>query len=140
MLDIDHFKRFNDDYGHEAGDEVLRAIGEILRTGVRSSDIACRYGGEEFVLVLLDTEVSAAVLRLEDICLAVKKRQCVCRGRTLPGITLSAGVAEFPADGDSPADILRAADDALYAAKKGGRDRVVASANQRAKQPVASDA
>ena len=96
MLDIDHFKRFNDNYGHEAGDEILRELGELLRNAVRSSDIACRYGGEEFVLVLLDADLATAVSRLEQLCLDIKRKQCVYRGRTLPGIAVSVGVSEFP--------------------------------------------
>jgi diguanylate cyclase (GGDEF)-like protein len=132
MLDIDHFKQINDKYGHEAGDEILNAIGALLRAAVRSSDIACRYGGEEFVLVLLDTNLSAAVPRLEEICAHIKGMQRVYRGRTLPSITVSAGVSEFPRHGQSPADIIRAADKAMYAAKTAGRDRVVAHACPKA--------
>jgi diguanylate cyclase (GGDEF)-like protein/PAS domain S-box-containing protein len=127
MLDIDHFKQFNDSYGHEAGDEVLRELGRLLRTAVRSSDIACRYGGEEFVLVLLDADRGMAAARLEQICRDIKARQCIYRGRILPSIAVSAGVAEFPVNGRSPEEILRAADQALYAAKHAGRDRIALS-------------
>jgi diguanylate cyclase (GGDEF)-like protein/PAS domain S-box-containing protein len=134
MLDIDHFKQFNDSFGHEAGDEVLRELGRLLRTAVRSSDIACRYGGEEFVLVLLDADLTTAVSRLDQICLDIKSRQCVYRGRTLPSIAVSVGLSEFPIHGQSPGEILRAADEALYAAKNAGRDRVALSACQPTKQ------
>jgi diguanylate cyclase (GGDEF)-like protein len=131
MLDIDHFKQVNDRYGHEAGDEVLRAVGGLLRTAVRSSDIACRYGGEEFVLVLLDADLRAAESRLEQIRCDVKRMQCIHRGRTLPSIALSAGVSEFPMHGRTPGEILRAADEAMYAAKHAGRDRIVRSESER---------
>jgi diguanylate cyclase (GGDEF)-like protein len=130
MLDIDFFKEVNDSYGHEAGDEILRALGELLRTAVRSSDIACRYGGEEFVLVLLDADLGTAVPRLEQIRLSIKKIQRTYRGRALPSITASIGVADFPAHGDSPAELVTAADEALYAAKRAGRDRIVVSAGR----------
>jgi diguanylate cyclase (GGDEF)-like protein/PAS domain S-box-containing protein len=136
MLDIDHFKQLNDSYGHEAGDEVLRELGTLLRTAVRGSDIACRYGGEEFVLVLLDAGLAAAAERLEKICLDIKRMQCVYRGRMLPSIAASVGVSEFPIHGRSPGEILRAADEALYAAKNAGRDRIAQSACRPAKQPM----
>jgi diguanylate cyclase (GGDEF)-like protein/PAS domain S-box-containing protein len=130
MLDIDHFKVFNDTYGHAAGDEVLKALGKLLRDTVRASDIACRYGGEEFVLVLLDADMATALPSVERICLEVKRKQCVYRGQTLPGITLSAGLAQYPVHGTTPEDLLRAADQALYAAKNAGRDRIeIASAH-----------
>ena len=124
MLDIDRFKLFNDSYGHAAGDEVLKELGKLLRDMVRTSDIACRYGGEEFVLVLLDTDLAAALPSVERICREIKRRQCVYRGQTLPAITLSAGMAQYPLHGASPEELLRAAHEAMYAAKNAGRDRI----------------
>ncbi len=124
MLDIDQFKMLNDHCGHEAGDEVLRELGGFLRDALRTSDIACRYGGEEFVLVLLDTDIAAALPRLEQICRDIKRRRRVYRDQTLPSITMSAGLAQFPIHGTSPDELLRAADQALYAAKDAGRDRI----------------
>lgn len=140
MLDIDHFKIFNDTYGHAAGDEVLKQLGKALRDTVRTSDIACRYGGEEFVLILLDADLAAALPSVARICLEIKRIQCVFRGRTLPGITVSAGVAQYPVHGTSPEELLRAADEALYAAKNAGRDRIeISSARPRRKMaPVPS--
>ena len=128
MLDIDHFKVFNDSYGHAAGDEVLKELGKLLRGTVRASDIACRYGGEEFVVVLLDADLAAALPTVERICLDIKRRQCVYRDQTLPGITVSAGLAQYPLHGTSAEELLRAADEALYAAKNAGRDRIEISA------------
>jgi diguanylate cyclase (GGDEF)-like protein/PAS domain S-box-containing protein len=124
MLDIDHFKLFNDTYGHAAGDAVLRELGKVLRDTVRASDIACRYGGEEFVLVLIDADLAAALPSVERICQEIKRRRCRYRGQTLPGVTVSAGLAQYPGHGTSPQDLLRAADEAMYAAKNAGRDRI----------------
>jgi diguanylate cyclase (GGDEF)-like protein/PAS domain S-box-containing protein len=129
MLDIDNFKLFNDHHGHQAGDKILKELGKLLLTTVRTSDIVCRYGGEEFLLVLLDAELALALTSLERICEEVKRRQVVYRGYTLPNITLSAGIAQFPVHGTSTTDLLRAADHALYAAKAGGRDRIVISSS-----------
>jgi diguanylate cyclase (GGDEF)-like protein/PAS domain S-box-containing protein len=128
MIDIDHFKQLNDNYGHEAGDCVLRELGELMRSDMRSSDIACRYGGEEFVLVMLDADLSATISRLQQMCLDIKRRQYMYQDRTLPTISVSVGVSQFPLHGRSPGEILRAADQALYAAKNAGRDRIVAFA------------
>jgi len=128
MLDIDHFKVFNDSYGHAAGDEVLKELGKLLREAVRASDIACRYGGEEFVVVLLDADLAAALPTVKRICLEIKRKQCTYRGQALPGITVSAGLAQYPMHGTSAEELLRAADEALYAAKNAGRDRIEISA------------
>jgi diguanylate cyclase (GGDEF)-like protein len=124
MLDIDHFKDYNDNFGHEAGDEVLRALGGLLQGAVRGSDIVCRYGGEEFLLVFLDSGCAAALPRLTQICRDVKQQQYVCQGQTLPSVTLSVGLAEFPLHARTVDGLIRAADQALYAAKKAGRDRI----------------
>lgn len=78
MLDIDHFKSFNDNFGHEAGDQVLRTIGTLLLRSVRGSDIVCRYGGEEFVWVFLDCSVESALPRLAQICKDMKETLCLC--------------------------------------------------------------
>ena len=140
MVDIDQFKRFNDDYGHAAGDVVLRELGALLRTAVRGSDIACRYGGEEFVLVLLDMGSAAAMARLQQICRDIKRKRCIYAGRILPSITVSAGIAEFPVHGSTPAEIIRAADEAMYAAKQAGRDRVAASSQRPAQRQISAQA
>src|SRR5262249_24274936 len=124
ILDIDHFKDFNDNFGHEAGDEILRAIGATLRGAMRGSDIVCRYGGEEFVVVLFDTDTLSALPRLARICEAFKDPAYASSGLPLPGVTLSVGVAQYPVHGRPVDGLTRAADRALYAAKKAGRDRI----------------
>src|SRR5262245_58620457 len=121
MLDIDHFKDYNDNFGHEAGDEVLRALGGLLQGAVRGSDIVCRYGGEEFLLVFLDSDTAAALPRIKEICRDVKQKHHVCQGQELPGVTLSVGLAEYPLHARTVDGLIRAADQALYAAKKAGR-------------------
>jgi diguanylate cyclase (GGDEF)-like protein len=124
ILDIDHFKDFNDNFGHEAGDEVLRAIGALLQRSVRGSDIVCRYGGEEFLLVFFDSDTLAALPRLAQICESIKDAPYACRGLPLPSVTLSVGVAQYPIHARTVDSLIRAADRALYAAKKAGRDRI----------------
>jgi diguanylate cyclase (GGDEF)-like protein/PAS domain S-box-containing protein len=134
MLDIDHFKIFNDTYGHAAGDQVLKELGKLLRDTVRASDIACRFGGEEFVVVLLNADLAAALPTIQRICLDIKRKQCIYRDQTLPGIAVSAGLAQYPLHGTSAEELLRAADEALYAAKNAGRDRIeVSSAHPKPK-------
>jgi diguanylate cyclase (GGDEF)-like protein/PAS domain S-box-containing protein len=126
MLDIDHFKKFNDAFGHDAGDLLLRELGKVLRTVLRQSDISCRYGGEEFVLVFPDSSLVDTGKRVEEICGLVKGLKIRHDDRLLGTITVSAGVAAAPEHGSTAHDLLRSADDALYAAKQGGRDRLVA--------------
>lgn len=126
MLDLDHFKIFNDENGHEAGDAVLQEIGTILKEHFREYDIACRFGGEEFLIVLVNSDISAAYLKLESIREIIKKKEVYYKGKLLPSITISIGVAEAPTQGTTIKDIISAADEALYYAKKSGRDRTVA--------------
>jgi diguanylate cyclase (GGDEF)-like protein len=122
ILDIDHFKDYNDNFGHEAGDEVLRTTAAMPKDAVRSTDIVCRYGGEEFLIVFLDTAAVGAVPRLSQICQEIRQRVCLYQGSAMPCVTLSVGVAEFPQHGRTVDALIRAADRALYAAKKAGRD------------------
>lgn len=123
MLDVDFFKRFNDNYGHEAGDVVLAAIGRLLGKNIRASDVACRYGGEEFTILLPDTDAAQAAERAELIRRAAHE-MVLEYDKKLPAVTLSLGVAEFPLHGETGATLLAAADAALYRAKENGRDRV----------------
>ena len=132
MADIDHFKQFNDAFGHEAGDVLLRDLGSMLSSEVRGGDVACRYGGEEFLLILPDTDLQVACQRAEKLNQQVRKLHVRLRGETLRRITLSIGVAGFPQHGATPAQILTAADQALYKAKADGRDRVVVADNEDA--------
>jgi diguanylate cyclase (GGDEF)-like protein len=124
MLDIDHFKRFNDTYGHAAGDAALHDLGRLLSTHVRGSDIACRYGGEEFILLLPEATREVAVERAETIRASARRLSVHDSGRPVEPITLSIGVAAFPLNGASGAALLKAADEGLYRAKHEGRDRV----------------
>lgn len=126
MLDIDHFKHFNDTFGHEAGDIVLHAVGQLLKTNFRGSDLACRYGGEEFTLVLPETSRELARERAEELRTAAAALRVLHHSEPLGSITLSLGIAVFPQHGQDWQQLLRAADAALYQAKQQGRNRVVA--------------
>ena len=125
MLDLDHFKRFNDTYGHEAGDNLLRALGQFLQVHIRQEDVACRFGGEEFVLILPEAPREVLLNRAEEIRKSIPQLQIFQRGQVLESTTVSLGVAIFPEHGTSGEDLLRAADAALYQAKAAGRNRVV---------------
>ncbi|HEY0514162.1 MAG TPA: GGDEF domain-containing protein [Thermoanaerobaculia bacterium] len=126
MLDIDHFKKFNDTYGHAGGDEALRAVARTLRESCRSTDVVARYGGEEFALILPGVMSGRATDLLERFRRVVAVRAIQLPGRPKPAsVTVSIGVAIWPDDGDTPAEILGCADRRLYQAKEQGRDRVV---------------
>ncbi len=125
LLDVDHFKQFNDSYGHEAGDIVLRELGGFLQSQIRHEDVACRLGGEEFLLILPDTSLDVTRQRAEKLREAGKRVSIQYGGRPLGGITLSMGVVVFPVHGTTCDVILRSADEALYQAKLQGRDCVV---------------
>jgi diguanylate cyclase (GGDEF)-like protein len=125
FIDIDHFKSFNDRFGHEAGDAVLRQLGAFLTAQVRYEDIACRYGGEEFIIVLPDAALPIASGRAEGIRAGVKSMKVQVGGKTLQGITLSVGVSSIPEFEAVGEVLMRAADAALYQAKAEGRDRMI---------------
>jgi diguanylate cyclase (GGDEF)-like protein/PAS domain S-box-containing protein len=124
MLDIDFFKRFNDMHGHDAGDLVLSDLGRVLRDSLRAEDIPCRYGGEEFLVVLPDCDPATARTRLTQICLLAKGKARVFRGQALPGVTLSVGLATLSETLPNGESLITAADKAMYAAKTGGHDRI----------------
>jgi diguanylate cyclase (GGDEF)-like protein len=124
MFDIDHFKVFNDTYGHAAGDAMLTALGNFLKANTRASDIACRYGGEEFIMIMPDATAKEAAIRAETLRLGVKDLKIDYDSQPL-SISLSFGVAAFPEHGDNVDMVIRCADNALYGAKEGGRNRVV---------------
>jgi diguanylate cyclase (GGDEF)-like protein len=124
MLDIDHFKTFNDSHGHEAGDTTLMKFGELLASLSRSEDVACRYGGEEFTLVLQEADAGLALDRAEEIRRAANDMVIEYRRQTLGPVTVSIGIASYPMHGDTPEQLIRRADRALYIAKEQGRNRV----------------
>jgi diguanylate cyclase (GGDEF)-like protein len=127
MVDADHFKRINDIFGHDAGDVVLRAIGRELKAAVRGGDLACRFGGEEFALVLTDCGKPQALETGRRVGELIRGLHLVHGVTTLPPLTISAGVATYPEDGADAERLIAAADRALYVAKRGGRDRVEAA-------------
>lgn len=128
MLDIDHFKAFNDTFGHEAGDAVLKAVAEVLASSMRRGDVAGRFGGEEFLLIMPGVDGDRAFARADAMRESIAKLDLSHGGRKLGGVTASFGVATFPKDGETSQTLLHAADNALYAAKDAGRNRVIASA------------
>jgi diguanylate cyclase (GGDEF)-like protein len=125
MMDLDHFKEYNDTFGHSGGDELLSALGTLIKGQIRGEDIACRYGGEEFLLILPGASLEVALERAEILRQAVKEMHLRYQG--LKPTTLSLGVAVYPDHGDTGLEIIKAADAALYRAKQAGRDRVMAA-------------
>ncbi|MFI5168013.1 MAG: diguanylate cyclase [Thermoanaerobaculales bacterium] len=134
MLDIDHFKHFNDTLGHDAGDALLRELGALLQRQIRGTDVACRYGGEEFTIILLDVVTDLPRQRAEQIREAAKEMRVSHGQRALDAVTLSLGVAVFPGHGETRELLMQSADIALYRAKQEGRDRVCV-AESRPKPP-----
>jgi len=128
MLDIDHFKQFNDTHGHDAGDAMLQTFGAFLSNSTRGGDVACRYGGEEFTLILADTSLESARLRAEEIRASAKNVRGSLDGQELGPITISIGLAAYPTHAATGEGLLAAADVALYEAKQTGRDCVVIAA------------
>jgi len=125
MLDIDGFKKFNDSFGHGPGDSLLRDFSKVLREHLRKSDISCRYGGDEFLLVMPDSSIADTQQRVGQIRSLLKGLQKKHLGtQSLDLITISAGIAFMPEHGTTEKELLRAADEALYSAKKDGRDRI----------------
>jgi diguanylate cyclase (GGDEF)-like protein len=127
MGDIDHFKSLNDNYGHQAGDKVLQALGDLLRHHARSSDIPCRYGGEEFVVVLPDMPLEAARQRAELVRRDFADLRITFGGAQLAA-TLSIGVSVYPGHGKTADELIGVADQFLYEAKQSGRNRVCSAA------------
>jgi diguanylate cyclase (GGDEF)-like protein len=123
-IDVDHFKKFNDNHGHDAGDTVLRAVGGCLATTFRDEDVPCRFGGEEFVVLLPGADADVGMRRAEQLRAKVEALVVRYLEENLPRITISVGVSSFPQDGDTPEIVLKVADEALYRAKEGGRNRV----------------
>jgi len=125
MLDVDHFKRFNDTWGHAAGDKILRELGSLLLRQVRGEDVASRYGGDEFIIILPDASREVTRERANRLCEYTRRLKTHFKGQTFEMITFSIGVAASPENGTTSEEILKAADTALYLAKHEGRGRVV---------------
>ena len=132
MVDVDHFKSVNDDYGHDVGDQALKAIADALRANTRAFDSLARYGGEEFVVVMPGTGMDDAVQAAERLRTAVEQTPFVSTAVRSAKLTISIGVACSPLHGTTPEILLRSADQALYAAKRGGRNRVEVAAESAA--------
>jgi diguanylate cyclase (GGDEF)-like protein/PAS domain S-box-containing protein len=127
MLDLDHFRQYNNDFGHAVGDVILCEMGKLLTREVRGGDISSRIGGDEFIILLPDASRDVALKRAVLLCEQVRLFQIQFEGKMLEGITLSGGVASYPNDGSTGTALLKAADDALYRAKHEGRDRIIAA-------------
>jgi diguanylate cyclase (GGDEF)-like protein len=138
MLDVDHFKAFNDTHGHAAGDALLARVGALLRTMSRNEDLVCRYGGEEFTIVLPETSADEALRRARELIAAIATTTVQHMRETIGPCTASIGIAMLPGDGDAAAALLAQADAALYRAKSEGRNRVVIT--QRSPTPSATPA
>ena len=132
FIDLDHFKRFNDSYGHEAGDAVLREMAVAFRGHFRSDDIICRYGGEEFAVILPESSAKDAMKRAATLRAALKKMSVRSRGEILDRVTISVGIAAFPEHGQTAEELLHIADQCLYRSKAEGRDRVTIADHQPA--------
>lgn len=124
MIDVDHFKTFNDRFSHAAGDTVLKEVSRVLQETIRNEDVACRYGGEEFTIILPETTAEAALHKAEKLRQSVEKLQTRLENSLYTEVTISIGVAIFPEEGITSAALLRSADAALYSAKHAGRNRV----------------
>jgi diguanylate cyclase (GGDEF)-like protein len=125
LIDLDHFKQVNDTFGHEAGDLALKDLADYFRRFIRGGDVACRLGGEEFLLVLPEASLAATGLRAEQLRQGIKHLPTTYQGRPVGPLTVSIGVAAFPENGRTTEALLRVADIALYRAKHQGRDQVV---------------
>lgn len=124
ILDIDFFKKFNDTYGHQSGDAVLRQVAQTLKKSVRATDIACRYGGEEMSIILPNTGKNVAHSTAEKICERVSSNKFKLQGDKEVSVTISLGVSTYPHDGQTPSELIEAADKRLYNAKNNGRNQV----------------
>jgi diguanylate cyclase (GGDEF)-like protein len=130
LVDVDHFKRFNDTHGHQAGDEALRKVGAALLSAVRASDVVCRYGGEEFLVFLPECELPEATAKAEALRAAVQAIALRVGGEAIPPISASFGLAMFPETGGNRTELIQLADRALYRAKDAGRNRVMVAEAQ----------
>lgn len=134
MIDIDHFKLFNDTHGHDAGDMLLVKAGTVMTSFFREYDRVCRYGGEEFVCIIPDMSLETIHARAEQLRQLIKDIRISSFGRPLGGVTISVGIAMYPHHGRTKAELLKSADMALYRAKGAGRDCVMAEEVYETKQ------
>jgi diguanylate cyclase (GGDEF)-like protein/PAS domain S-box-containing protein len=125
FIDVDHFKRFNDMFGHEAGDHILRSLGDLFKSHFRGDDVICRYGGEEFAIILPESNAQDAATRAEILRQAAKELKLMHHGITLNSVTISAGIAGYPEHTSTASELLSTADACLYEAKRKGRDRII---------------
>jgi diguanylate cyclase (GGDEF)-like protein len=132
MIDVDHFKRFNDSYGHRIADKMLCLFASFLQGSVRVEDIVCRYGGEEFVLILPSSGLDEAIKRSQHLQEGTRRLYLEAEGRPVESFTISVGIGMFPEHGSDSETLLSVADRALYHAKKSGRDRLVVGAGMPA--------
>jgi len=130
FLDLDHFKKFNDTFGHEAGDAVLREMADAFRKHFRGDDVICRYGGEEFAVILPESSAEDAMKRTAALREGLKKISIRNRGQLLDRVTISVGIAAFPEHGQTVDELLHIADQCLYQSKAQGRDRVTVADHQ----------
>jgi diguanylate cyclase (GGDEF)-like protein len=122
MLDLDHFKHFNDTFGHQVGDILLKEVAGVIKARIRAGDVACRFGGEEFSLIIAEANSEGTYKCVDSIRETIKHLSLHSRGQTLGTITISAGIATFPVHGTNSEELIRAADESLYRAKNAGRD------------------
>jgi diguanylate cyclase (GGDEF)-like protein len=132
FLDLDHFKSFNDTFGHDAGDMVLQSLADLFRNFFRSTDICCRYGGEEFAIILPESSSRDAAIRADALRSEVKNLRLQYKKQAVGQLTLSVGVAAFPEHGSTSVDLLKIADQCLYESKSRGRDVVTVATPQNA--------
>jgi diguanylate cyclase (GGDEF)-like protein len=124
FADLDHFKQFNDRHGHEAGDLLLQQLADIFRANFRADDVICRYGGEEFVVIMPESSGQDAARRAEELRKSTEAHSFTCRDQMITGVTISIGVAAYPDHGATCEELLLRADAQLYEAKKSGRNTV----------------
>jgi len=124
LIDIDFFKKFNDTFGHQSGDAVLRQVSHKLKKNVRATDIVCRYGGEEMTIILPNTDKKEAIITAQKLCQVIAEKPFKLANNQESNVTISLGVSSFPEDGETPAKIIEKADSRLYNAKENGRNQV----------------
>ena len=130
IIDIDFFKKFNDTYGHQAGDAVLRQVAQTLKRNSRTTDVVCRYGGEEMSIILPNTNAEDALYNANRICKAVAEKEFFLNANDTTNVTISLGVATFPDNAQDSQSLIEYADKGLYYAKKHGRNQVGKSENE----------